>query len=193
MARIAGTSVRGKLLQSAAVLFYRDGIAATGIDAIIAHAGVAKQSLYNNFASKADLVSAYVRARHDEWLGLYAQREAAAHTPRAKVLAVFEAYEDHAELAHDCGFRGCGLLNAASELVAGDPGRLAVRDHKAEVEAILAAHLAKMAPGDGAGVARLARHLSFLLEGAITRAGLEGDSAAVAEAKAMAARVVDAP
>jgi hypothetical protein len=61
------------------------------------------------------------------------------------------------------------------------------------VEAILAAHLAKMAPGDGAGVARLARHLSFLLEGAITRAGLEGDSAAVAEAKAMAARMVDAP
>ena len=39
---------RERLLKSAAELFYRDGVGATGIDTITAHAGVAKMSLYNN-------------------------------------------------------------------------------------------------------------------------------------------------
>ena len=43
---------RERLLKAAADLFYRDGVGATGIDAITARAGVAKMSLYNNFASK---------------------------------------------------------------------------------------------------------------------------------------------
>ena len=36
------------------------------------------------------------------------------------MLAVFDAYADHANLAYEHGFRGCGLLNAAAELPAGD-------------------------------------------------------------------------
>jgi AcrR family transcriptional regulator len=54
---------RDRLLKSAAELFYRDGVGATGIDTITAHAGVAKMSLYNNFASKSELVKAYLDAR----------------------------------------------------------------------------------------------------------------------------------
>ena len=60
-----------RLLNAAAVLFYNDGIAATGIDAIVRKAGVAKKSLYNNFASKSDLVAQYLQVRHEEWLALY--------------------------------------------------------------------------------------------------------------------------
>lgn len=43
-----------------------DGITATGIDTIARHAGVARKSLYHNFASKAALVAAYLEARHAE-------------------------------------------------------------------------------------------------------------------------------
>jgi AcrR family transcriptional regulator len=50
MATRAG-SARERLLGAAARLFYANGVAATGIDAIITEAGVAKMSLYNNFAS----------------------------------------------------------------------------------------------------------------------------------------------
>ena len=49
-------------------------MAATGIDVIIADAGVAKMSLYNNFASKADLVSAYLERRHQEFLARHRRR-----------------------------------------------------------------------------------------------------------------------
>jgi len=175
-----------RLMQAAQELFYNHGISATGIDAIVARAGVAKKSLYNNFSSKADLVSQYLEARHAEWLALYAARTAAAQTPQARVLAVFDAYQDHAECAYKRGFRGCGLLNAAAELEAGDAGRDAVRQHKEEVERILAQHLAELLPEAPERAAATAAHLAFLLEGAIARAGLEGDSRRVRTARAMA-------
>ncbi|MEP2952735.1 MAG: helix-turn-helix domain-containing protein [Sulfitobacter sp.] len=175
-----------RLMQAAQELFYNHGISATGIDAIVARAGVAKKSLYNNFSSKADLVSQYLEARHAEWLALYAARAAAAQTPQARVLAVFDAYQDHAECAYERGFRGCGLLNAAAELEAGDAGRDAVRQHKEEVERILAQHLAELLPEAPDRAAATAAHLAFLLEGAMARAGLEGDSRRVRTARAMA-------
>ncbi|MFT6088976.1 TetR/AcrR family transcriptional regulator [Sulfitobacter sp.] len=181
-----GESAKDRLLKAAAVLFYNDGIAATGIDAITARAGVAKQSLYNNFASKSDLVAAYIDQRHDEWLGLYAAREATAHLPKDKILAVFDAYDDHARFAYERGFRGCGLLNAAAELDADDPGRKAVRRHKEQVEAILHSQLALLLPKGTDRVETLAAHLAFLLEGAMTRAGLEGDASRLRSARGMA-------
>lgn len=178
---------RDRLLAAAAARFYADGIAGTGIDTITADAGVAKMSLYNNFASKADLVTAYLGARHAEWLDLYRERLAAAGgDPRARVLAVVDAYADHAHLG-DVRFRGCGLLNAAAELPAGDPGRAVVRAHKEEVEAIVAGHLRDLLPDDPARAARLAEHVAFLLEGAMVRAGLEGDDHRLRRVRALVA------
>ncbi len=181
-----------KLLNAARVLFYNHGVNGTGIDAIIKRAGVAKKSLYNNFASKDELVATYLRVRHDEWLSLYESRVASAITPRDRVLAVFAAYEDHAEFAYENGFRGCGLLNAAAELPAGSPGRQAVREHKEQVEAILTAHLSDFPGADAGAAGEMARHFAFLLEGSISRAGLEGRSDCVTQAAAMAAKMMEA-
>jgi AcrR family transcriptional regulator len=178
------------LLEAAARLFYSQGMGATGIDAITAEAGVAKKSLYNNYASKAELAAAYLEARHAEWLGLYSRRVEEARTPRDRVLAVFDAYTDHANLAYQNGFRGCGLLNAAAELPAGAPGRLAVRKHKEEVEELLARHVAEMVPGEDERAAGLARHLAFLLEGAMARAGLEGNDERLKECRVIAVRLL---
>ena len=183
---------RQQLLEAAARLFYADGLAATGIDTITAEAGVAKMSLYNNFASKADLVHAYLEARHEEWLALYRRRLERAAGPRDRVLAVFDAYADHAALAYEHGFRGCGLLNAAAELPAGDPGRAVVRAHKEEVEGLLAGHLEAMVPGGPEQARAIAEHLSFLLEGAVARAGLEGGDARLRHAREIASGLLEA-
>lgn len=185
-----GGQARRRLLDAAARRFYADGIAATGIDVVTADAGVAKMSLYNNFASKAELVATYLEERHAEWLSLYAERRRHAVTAEDKVLAVFDAYADHAELAYDHGFRGCGLLNAAAELPVGDPGRAAVRVHKEEVEQILRTELVPICGEDTA--AGVAEHLSFLLEGSMARAGLEGRADRIAHARTMAVALVAA-
>ncbi|QOI55479.1 TetR/AcrR family transcriptional regulator [Rouxiella badensis] len=188
----AGESARDRLLNAARVLFYNDGIAGTGIDAVVKRAGVARKSLYNNFASKAELVETYLHLRHDEWLSLYQHRLEAANSPLKGVLAVFLAYEDHAEYAYERGFRGCGLLNAAAELPADAPGRQAVRRHKEQVESILATHLIELTRGDEKRATLLAKHLAFLLEGAMSRAGLEGNGDCVRQARSMAITLMEA-
>jgi AcrR family transcriptional regulator len=181
---------RDALIEAASRRFYADGLAGTGIDAITAEAGVAKKSLYNNFASKADLVTAYLNARHEEWMGLYRVRLDGATSHRERVLAVFDAYADHADLAYEHGFRGCGLLNAAAELPAGDSGRTVVRRHKEEVEALLSEHVAELLPHSPDRVRSIARHLAFLLEGSMARAGLEGNDRCIQEARQIAATLI---
>lgn len=185
-------TARDKLLKAAAVLFYNNGVGGTGIDAIVERAGVAKKSLYNNFSSKADLVNQYLEARHAEWLALYHARLDHAATAQDRVLAVFDAYQDHAEHEYERGFRGCGLLNAAAELAADDIGRQAVKHHKREVEALLASHLTELLPEAPDRATALARHMSFLLEGAISRAGLEGNSGCVQDAHAIVSDMLEA-
>lgn len=185
------TPARERLLRAAAELFYRDGVGATGIDAITAHAGVAKMSLYNNFASKADLVSAYLEGRRVEWLELYRERLKQATTPRERVLAVFDSYVDHAERAYEWGFRGCGLLNAAAELPVGEPGRATVALQKDEVEQFFRQHLQEIRPEGGPLIDEIAAHLSFLLEGAMSRAGLDGHDARLKTARRIAVSIMD--
>ncbi|MFF4489856.1 TetR/AcrR family transcriptional regulator [Streptomyces sp. NPDC001544] len=182
---------RERLLAAAARRFYADGVTATGVDTITAEAGVAKMSLYNNFSSKAELVMAYLDARHEEWLALYRARAERADNPRDGVLAVFDAYADHAEFAYERGFRGCGLLNAAAELPAGDEGRAVVRRHKEEVERLIAGHLQDLLPERPGDARAASEHLSFLLEGAMARAGLEGDGTRLRHARAMAADLLE--
>lgn len=184
-------SARQRLLEAASRLFYAGGVVGTGIDAITTEAGVAKKSLYNNFASKEDLVLAYIEARHDQWLELYQIRRAQALNPNDQVLAVFDAYTDHASAGYEHGFRGCGLLNAAAELPVGSPGREAVRRHKVHVEQILAEHLKESHPEPEA--LKLAEHLAFLLEGAMSRAGLEGEPERLLHARQIANNLLGNP
>ena len=180
------TTARERLLKAASELFYNEGIVATGIDAITARAGVAKMSLYNNFSSKADLVQAYVESRHEEWRQILQARLRTAVTPRDRILAVFDSYLDHAGFDYQKGFRGCGLYNAAAELPMGDPGRAAVATQKEEAERFIRDALHELLPRDPTRAAELAEHLSFLLEGAMTRAGLEGHDARLRSARRMA-------
>ncbi|MEY9951903.1 TetR/AcrR family transcriptional regulator [Leifsonia sp. EB34] len=181
---------RRRLLEAAARRFYSEGIAATGVDTITADAGVAKMSLYNNFASKSALVAASLEARHAEWLALYARRARRAPDAFTRVLAVFDAYLDEAALAPEPGYRGSGLLNAAAELPVGDPGREIVRRHIAEVEGILAAGLRELT--DRARAERTAQHLSYVLNGALVRAGLEADRRRLRDARALALNLLAA-
>jgi AcrR family transcriptional regulator len=179
---------RERLLKAAAELFYAEGVGATGIDTITARAGVAKMSLYNNFSSKAELVDAYLKTRVSEWQAVLAGRLEGAKTPLERVLAVFDSYVDYTNLAGEKGFRGCGLLNAAAELRVGDPGRATVAFQKDEVERLFNEYLRDIAPSVAE---ETAEHLSFLLEGAMARAGLDGHDGRLKRARSIAVSVLE--
>jgi AcrR family transcriptional regulator len=52
-------SARERVLATANELFYREGIRATGVDAVAERSGVSKTSLYRAFRSKDDLITAF--------------------------------------------------------------------------------------------------------------------------------------
>jgi AcrR family transcriptional regulator len=73
-------SRRDHLVETALELFDRHGFHATGIDRILADAGVAKVTLYKHFSSKDDLILAVLRLRDErfrEWFQAAVDHKAA--------------------------------------------------------------------------------------------------------------------
>ncbi|WP_419785318.1 TetR/AcrR family transcriptional regulator [Pseudodesulfovibrio sp.] len=186
------TTARERLLEAAGDLFYAKGITATGIDTITQSAGVAKMSLYNNFSSKADLVAAYVAERDLTWMALYERRAAKATSPKERILAVVDAYADHADReASTHGFKGCGMFNAAAELDADSPVRAAIKRHKDGVKGSLEKHILEIRTATAGQASELAEMFSFILEGAMVRSGLDGNSDKIRTARKIIADILD--
>jgi AcrR family transcriptional regulator len=109
--RREAAETREHVLAVAHELFYWNGIRATGVDRVAAEAGIAPTTLYRLFASKDDLVAAYV----DRAFGLYQEWFTAAASgshPRERILALFAALEEQVQ-PHRC--RGCPFLMALAE------------------------------------------------------------------------------
>ncbi len=68
------SSKREHLIDIARRLFYRDGFHNTGIDAILAEAGVAKMTLYKHFKSKEELILACLHRQDEEFRNGLMQR-----------------------------------------------------------------------------------------------------------------------
>jgi len=111
--RRSSAATREHVLAVAHELFYWQGIRATGVDRVAAEAGVGPTTLYRLFASKDDLVAAYV-ARNDAgyraWLREVTAPEAGS--PRERILGLFDALLEQVQ-PELC--RGCPFLMALAE------------------------------------------------------------------------------
>ncbi len=163
-------SSRERLIAAASDLFYRQGVQRSGVDEIVAAAGLTKPTLYSHFGSKDDLVAAVLERR-------FANRRAAVEGMLARaggsaserLLLLFTSHEDVCRLD---GFRGCPLVNTAIEMPEGEELHAIARRYKAWTRGLLAG-LAREA-----GLRepeRLAAGLMLLLEGANVLAYVEGD------------------
>jgi AcrR family transcriptional regulator len=79
-------SARDRLLTTAADLFYRDGIAGSGVDSVdsvVRESEVSKPTLYAHFPSKADLVAAVLEERRTARAAELTGRVPAAQQGRA--------------------------------------------------------------------------------------------------------------
>lgn len=127
----SGTNVRSRLLEAAERLFYQNGYHRTGINRIIDEAGVAKASFYNHFSSKEDLGVAFARRHHRAWMKELKECVQSEDDPERKLEVVFAELE---ALTEQDDFRGCALLNLASEFPSEEhPVRVQVRRQKQEV------------------------------------------------------------
>lgn len=188
MVKKSAAPVRRRLLDAADATFYRSGVHATGIDAVVRYAGVAKMSLYAHFGAKDDLVAAWLDEHDRAWRGWLESRVTAlARTPERRVLAIFDALGEW--FASD-DFRGCAFINTSAEFPElAHPVRLACRAHKAAVRRFIKKLLteARLPRPE-----RLSSELMLLVDGAIASASVEDDRTAARVAKQAAQRLIEA-
>jgi AcrR family transcriptional regulator len=133
---LSQASARERILQSAAELFPGGRIRVTGVDALIAHADVAKATFYRHFPSKDDLVAAWLRSPDARWLDVVvAELEGRGYTPLGRLVGFWEVLGEWAETEQ---FRGCPYLNTLTEIRDPDhPAYPEVGSYINEVEAYL--------------------------------------------------------
>ncbi|HWI51690.1 MAG TPA: TetR/AcrR family transcriptional regulator [Symbiobacteriaceae bacterium] len=104
-------SARERILDTAGILFYRDGFHAVGVDTIVAESGVAKMTLYRHFPSKDELVAAYLARANEKFWGWIEGAIAGVDGPREKLIAIFEAIGTQATSPQclGCSFQGAAL------------------------------------------------------------------------------------
>lgn len=120
-AQVASRPARERLLAAAGELFYESGIAATGVDAVLARAGVSPATMYAHFAGKDGLVAAYLEQRYAEWRRTWDEVLAGRSDPVDRLLSLFDAVE--AFRREQGNRRGCLFLAAATELPPDHPGQ----------------------------------------------------------------------
>ena len=153
---------KARITAAAIQLFYEDGVKAVSMDAIAARAGVTKRTVYYHFKSKDELMAAYLAARDQPSLTLFARwYDETSGGPGDKLAAIFQ---NLARSARHPKWRGCGFLRTSVELadMPGHPAIAVGAAHKKKFEAWLAAQL------ESAGVPgapELARQALLLLDG----------------------------
>ncbi|AFY41651.1 TetR/AcrR family transcriptional regulator [Nostoc sp. PCC 7107] len=121
-----------KILETASRLFYEQGYHVTGINQVIAEAGVAKASFYHHFSSKEELCIAYLQKRHQDWFSWLQQQVEQHEDNQERLLSLFTFLECWLP---NSNFRGCAFLNIASEFPAPDSKiRLLVINHKSVLQ-----------------------------------------------------------
>ena len=176
---------RDRLIAAATRLFCKQGINATGIDAVVEEAGTAKTTLYKLFGSKERLVEAVLENDGKRWRDWFiVNLDAGSESARVKLDRVFPLMRDW--FAQE-NFAGCAHINAVAEHDKNeDRLRAMTRAHKV----IVLDHITALAHQAGASDANaLAHQIGLLMDGAIIAAMVTRD-VAVADAAGKAASVL---
>ena len=183
----AGADARERIIRTAYELFTRYGLAAVGVDRIVAEANVAKTTLYRHFHSKDELIVAVLERHHQLWLRDWLKPRLAADGASAaeRLLAVFDSFE---EWFGDDSFNGCLFINSLGET---RDRASAVR--RTAIQAIEDVYVLVEQLTVEAGARepeRLARQIQLLMRGTII-AATEGRAEAVHEVRDAARQLVE--
>ena len=170
---------RDQLLETAWLLFYRNGYHATGIDRILADAGVAKMTLYKHFRSKEELILAVLERRNDQFRESFSRfLRAKKRAPERQLLAVFDWL---ITWVSSKGFRGCFLQKAMAEYQdLHDPIHRAALAHKTAFHEEIRGMVMETGLSDPKA---LADQLALLIEGAIVSSHATGSSLPAVQAR----------
>ncbi|WP_456437710.1 TetR/AcrR family transcriptional regulator [Psychroserpens sp.] len=155
--------VKERIVITASDLFYNQGFNQTGINQIIAEAGVAKASMYQHFRSKEDIAVAYLISRHTMWMGKLNECVSVQNTPKGKIIGCFDYL---IEWLNEVNFRGCGWQNIITDLpIDHDKIRSEAIFHKNDLRKWI--HRLMKDEGEYENAEELGDEVLILIEGAI--------------------------
>ena len=177
-------SKRETVLDTAEHLFYEEGFHATGIDRVVAEAGVARMTLYNHFPSKEALVESVLERRYRRYLDELRD----AVTGRGRVSAVSAMAGRHNQWLRTRSGNGCILLKAIGEF---ERHRPAIAERGRELKRELLALIGEALSIDGhQHDDALAERVMMILEGANALAPVLGSERVAAQVESMLAAVL---
>ncbi len=180
------SETRNRILTVAYGLFYRQGFARVGVDAIAEAVGITKRTLYNHFDSKDTLAAAVLERQQAHALEqIKGWARADAPTAAAFLSSLFESLEAWAEQPR---WLGSGYTRLTMELAdrPGHPARQAAQRHKAAVERWLAEEMTRLGAEEPV---ELARQIMLLVEGCLSLMLIHGDRSYASSAADAALRL----
>lgn len=143
-------------------------------------------SVYRVFATKDDLVGAYLERLAEQIQELIDRDIAASEDPRAALHAILDGIELDLRRSD---FRGCPFGNAAGEYDNRDhPARRVAREYRVDLLDRLEQTARQLDPDEGS---RLARQMAVLIDGAYLSAAHLGPDGPATEGIALARQLVD--
>lgn len=188
MARRPAPGARDCILDAAARLFHDHGARNVGLQQVIDEAGCGKNLLYREFASKDDLVVAYLERCIQEWTATLDQAtQPHAGDPAAQLVAIVRAV---AEQVAAPDHRGCPFHNTLAQFPdATHPAHQVSLAHKTALRAQLHGLAERAGAGDPAN---LADRVMLIVDGVWANGTTLGNRGAAAAAVAFADDVVRA-
>lgn len=178
--------VRERILAAAYELFSTRGVRGVGVNELISRSGVAKASFYRHFASKDELVLAFLARRDQLWTvdKVVSEARRRGTSPEEQLLAIFDVFADWFERAD---FEACSFVNVLLEMGSDHPLGRASIDYLAKIRGHvqqLAEEASLRAP------AGFSHSWHILMKGSIVSAA-EGDLAAAGRARQMAGWLIE--
>lgn len=183
--RLVPGGARERILDAAYELFLQRGIRDVGINELISRAGVAKATFYAHFASKDELVLAYLERCHQDMTveAIIADTARRTGNPTGRIMAIFDVLDGW---FRQDDFQACAFVSTMLEMGPAHPLGIASIDYLAQVRTFIRA-LAVEAGLEQPDV--FARSCHILTKGSIISA-VEGDREAAFFAKGMAASLI---
>ena len=106
-------SVKERILETASRLFYHQGYNSTGINQIIAEAGIAIGSLYKHYQSKSDLLFHYLEQQEIEYFN---ELDSCLKEEKDPVQKLLKLVDYRIKLQEDSNCSGCHFIKINAEI-----------------------------------------------------------------------------
>ncbi|MEP3837409.1 MAG: TetR/AcrR family transcriptional regulator [Algibacter sp.] len=181
--------VKNRITETASFLFYKNGYNSTGINQIIAEAGIAKATLYNHFKSKEDICLAYLKHKNINFLDDFKTFTTSKPEGKDQILAIF----DFLKLFYqDKDFNGCWCIKTVSEIpkdneIIRNEIQTQKKDFISLIEHLITNNLTKIPHHQ---VTKLARQIYLLYESAVAESHLHQEDWPIIEAKNLCDNII---